>query len=72
MDGTDDLQSYHVNLDPKSIRGYSPMNGHQMMVPLTLRRIVSESSAIVLFDGKKWRDESAYRRLGHHNPKVIL
>jgi hypothetical protein len=72
MDGTDHLQSYRVDLDRESIRGYSPMNGHQMMVAPTLRRIVSESFAIVLSDGKKWRDESAHRRLGHHNPKAIL
>jgi hypothetical protein len=72
MDGTDHLQSYRVNLDPESIRGYSPMNGHQMMVAPTLRRIVSESLAIVLFDGKKRRDESAHSCLGHRNPEAIL
>jgi hypothetical protein len=70
MHGTDHLQSYRVNLDPESIRGYSPMNGHQMMVAPTLRGIVSESLAI--FDGREWRDESAHGCLEHRNPEAIL
>jgi hypothetical protein len=72
MDGTDHLQSYRVNLDPESIRGNFPINGHRMMVAPTLGRIVSESLAIVLFDGRKWWDESARCCLGNRNPKAIL